>query len=245
VGEREAAEWSHELEGRLPEEIVRWAIEKFGDGLVIGSSFGRDGLVLIDLARRLRPEIPVLFLETGYHFAETLTLRDELRSDFGVNVVDVRPPRSVAEQDAQFGPRLYERDPDRCCAMRKVAPLQVALVGRSAWMSGVRRDQRGARSSTPVVEWQELPGGGGVYKVNPLVGVSRPEVERYIAEHELPVNPLWARGFPSVGCAPCTEAVGPGEAERSGRWKGRGKTECGIHVVGIRRAEGTTGPEPA
>ncbi len=236
-GAAQAAEWSRELEGRPAGEIIRWAVEQFGDGLVLGSSFGKDSLVIMDLARTLRPGIPVLFLETGYHFAETLQFRDQLRTQEGWNVVDVRPDRSVAQQDAEFGAHLYARAPDQCCQMRKVEPLQRALAGRSAWMTGVRRSQHPQRAATPVVEWQELPHGArGVYKINPLVAWSLADVDGYLDDHQLPRHPLWAKGYPSIGCAPCTAPAGLAEGERAGRWKGQGKIECGIHVAGVRRA---------
>ncbi len=238
-----AARWSQELEGRDPAEVIRWADRQFGAGLVIGSSFGKDGLVILDIARGIRPDIPVLFLETGYHFPETLQFRDELKQRWNANIVDVRPEQSVAEQDAAYGFELFARDPDRCCAMRKVEPLQRALHGRSAWMTGVRRSQHSGRQATPVVEWQELEGGGGLYKINPLVSWSLPQVEAYLGQHQIPAHPLWSRGYRSVGCAPCTSPVAAGEDERAGRWRGRDKVECGIHVAGIRRS--APGAEPA
>ncbi|MGA8275220.1 MAG: phosphoadenylyl-sulfate reductase [Thermoplasmata archaeon] len=238
----QAEEWSRELEGRPAAEIVRWAVDRFGDGLVIGSSFGKDSLVIMDLARRLRPDIPVLFLETGYHFAETLQFRDQLRSESKVNIVDVRPDRSVPEQDAEFGAELYARAPDMCCEMRKVAPLHRALAGRRAWMTGVRRSQHPQRAGTPVVQWQELPGdGNGIFKVNPLVAWPLSDVDAYLEEHQLPRHPLWAKGYPSVGCAPCTAPASLGEGERAGRWKGQGKVECGINVAGVRRSSAPGG----
>jgi phosphoadenosine phosphosulfate reductase len=236
-GAAQAEEWSRDLEGRPAAEIIRWAVDRFGDGLVIGSSFGKDSLVIMDLARQLRPDIPVLFLETGYHFPETLEFRDQLRSEAKMNIVDVRPDLSVPAQDAEFGRDLFARAPDQCCEMRKVAPLRRALVGRRAWMTGVRRSQHPQRASTPVVEWQEVgENGKGVFKINPLVAWSLPEVDAYLEEHALPRHPLWAKGYPSVGCAPCTAPASLAEGERAGRWKGSGKIECGIHVSGVRRS---------
>jgi phosphoadenosine phosphosulfate reductase len=241
-----ADRWSRELEGRSPPEIIRWAIGQFGDGLVIGSSFGKDGLVVLDIARKLRPDIPVLFLETGYHFAETLAFRDQIRSEWGANIVDVKPELSVPEQDARFGFELFARDPDQCCAMRKVAPLQKALVGKAAWMTGVRRSQHAGREATPIVQWQELEDGrSGLFKINPLAAWSLGEVDAYMTEHHIPQHPLWARGYKSVGCAPCTAPVRAGEDERAGRWRGLGKTECGIHVVGVRPSVAATGDATA
>jgi phosphoadenosine phosphosulfate reductase len=241
----QAARWSAELEGKDVAEVIQWAVRQFGQGLVIGSSFGKDGLVILDVARKIQPDIPVLFLETGYHFPETLAFRDQLKSEWHANIVDVRPELTVPEQDAQYGFELFARDPDQCCAMRKVAPLQKALAGRKAWMTGVRRSQHEGRANTPVVEWQELTAGGGLYKINPLVGWSLPQVEAYLDAHAIPSHPLWAKGYRSVGCAPCTSPAGAGEGERAGRWRGVGKSECGIHVVGIRRDAPANGPTPA
>ena len=190
----QAAAWSRELEGRDAAGVVRWAVEQFGEGLVIGSSFGKDGLVILDVARQLKPEIPVLFLETGYHFPETLEFRDLLRREWNANIVDVRPELSVPEQDAAFGFELFARDPDRCCAMRKVEPLQHALAGRAAWMTGVRRSQHAGRAQTPVVEWQELTRGGGLYKINPLVAWTLPRSRRTWTRTRSPATRSGRRG---------------------------------------------------
>lgn len=237
--ERHAKEWSRQLSRASPDAILRWAIGQFGEGLCVASSFGQDGLVILDLVRRLRPRMPVLFLETGYHFAETLEFRDQLKADWGLNVVDVHPELTVPEQGARYGVDLFARDPDACCAMRKVQPLDRALRGRTAWISGLRRDQHPGRAATPIVQWQQLS-VGGIYKVHPLMEWSRAEVEQYGRAHDLPRHPLWDQGYPSVGCAPCTRAVRPGGTEREGRWATTGKTECGIHVAGIRPPVATT-----
>jgi phosphoadenosine phosphosulfate reductase len=233
----EAANWSRGLEGSGPDEVIRWASGQFGRGLVIASGFGKDGLVVLDIARRVRPDIPVLFLETGCHFPETLAFRDRLRCEWSLNLVDVRPALSPEELEARYGAELYARDPDRCCAIRKVEPLHRALNGRAAWMTGLRRSQHAGRRGTPVVEWQELEAGAGLFKVNPLVAWSLEQVEGYLDAHDLPRHPLWAQGYSSVGCAPCTSPVAAGEGERAGRWRGRGKLECGIHSL-------TAGPPP-
>jgi phosphoadenosine phosphosulfate reductase len=238
----QAAAWSEALEGRGPQEVIRWSVATFGKGLAVGSSFGRDGLVVIDIARRWLPKIPVLFLETGCHFPETLRFRDEVAARWGLNVVDVRPALTVEEQAARFGGELWSRDPDACCQLRKVEPLRRALQGYSAWMTGLRRDQHAGRSKTPIVEWQQLAPDRGVFKINPMVGWSRPDVDAYVADHELPRHPLWDRGYASVGCAPCTVPVAPGGSERSGRWASSGKSECGIHLFGIRSAASPTPP---
>ncbi|MCI4365041.1 MAG: phosphoadenylyl-sulfate reductase [Thermoplasmata archaeon] len=238
-GAAQAAEWSRQFEGRPADELVRWAVERFGEGLVIGSSFGKDSLVIMDIARRLRPDIPVLFLETGYHFPETLEFRDRLRTEWKVNIVDIRAAQTVPEQDAAYGPELFARSPDRCCEMRKVIPLRHALTGRTAWMTGLRRSQHPNRARTPLIEWQDLTdGAGGLFKINPLAAWPLSEVDAYLDTHGLPRHPLWAKGYPSVGCAPCTAPSTAMEGERAGRWKGLGKVECGIHVAGVRRQAG-------
>jgi phosphoadenosine phosphosulfate reductase len=183
--------------------------------------------VLIDLAVRVRPDLDVLFLDTGYHFAETIGIRDEVALAYpGVNLINVRPERSVPEQDAADGPRLYERDPDRCCLMRKVVPLRRTLAGYEAWVTGVRRADSAGRSGTPVVTWD---GDNGLVKVNPLAAWTDGQLRRYIADRQIPENLLVAAGYPSIGCAPCTAKPAPGSDVRSGRWAGRAKTECGLH----------------
>lgn len=224
---------SRSLEGKSLPELLTWASQRFGDGLAIGSSFGKEGLVVLDHLRRIRPGIPVLFLETGYHFLETLAFRDLLVADWHLNVVNLYATQSVAEQDREYGKDLFARDPDTCCMNRKVAPLQKALRGYQAWLTGLRRDQHEGRKDVPFVEWQELdPGARGVFKINPLILWTRADVERYLEEHHLPRHPLWDQGYGSIGCAPCTRKLRPGEHERAGRWSGFEKRECGIHLMG-------------
>jgi phosphoadenosine phosphosulfate reductase len=212
------------LEGAHPVQVLRWAAEEFGDRFCVASSMG-DGL-LASLAAQARPGIEVIFLDTGYHFAETIGTRDAVAATQPVSVLTVLPRQSVAEQDAQYGPRLYERDPDRCCALRKVQPLARALAPYHAWASGIRRDEAATRRRIGVVEWD---GGRGMVKVNPLAGWTQDEVDAYIAEHGVLVNPLAFDGYRSIGCAPCTRRVAPGEDSRAGRWAGVAKTECGLH----------------
>jgi phosphoadenosine phosphosulfate reductase len=204
--------------------VLRWAGETFGDDFAVTSSMA-DGL-LAHLASRAVPGVQVVFLDTGYHFAETLGTRDWIASVLPVTVVTVEPERTVAEQDARYGPRLYERDPDRCCELRKVRPLAEALSGYTAWASGVRREESAERKDTKLVDWDDKR---EMIKINPLAAWTDADVDAYIAEHRVPVNPLREIGFASIGCAPCTRAVAPGEDPRAGRWAGRGKTECGIH----------------
>ncbi|MGY1660139.1 phosphoadenylyl-sulfate reductase [Geodermatophilus sp. SYSU D00705] len=205
--------------------VLRWAGETFGDDFAITSSMA-DGL-LAHLASRAVPGVHVVFLDTGYHFAETIGTRDWISGVLPITLVNVQPPQTVAEQDAAYGPELHQRDPDLCCSLRKVQPLAQALAGYTAWGSGVRRDEAATRAGTRVVDWDAKR---GMVKVNPLAAWTQDDVDAYIAEHQVPVNPLQELGYASIGCAPCTRPVAPGEDPRAGRWAGRGKTECGLHL---------------
>jgi phosphoadenosine phosphosulfate reductase len=205
--------------------VLRWAADTFGDDFAVTSSMA-DGL-LAHLASEAAPGVRVVFLDTGYHFAETLGTRDWITSVLPVTLVNVEPAQTVAEQDAAYGPRLYERDPDRCCELRKVRPLDETLDGYAAWASGVRREESAARKDTKLVDWDAKR---EMLKISPLAAWTQEDVDAYIDEHEVPVNPLLEIGYTSIGCAPCTRAVAPGEDARAGRWAGRSKTECGIHL---------------
>ena len=205
--------------------VLRWAGETFGDAFAVTSSMA-DGL-LSHLASRAVPGVNVVFLDTGYHFAETIGTRDWVSGVMPITLVNVQPAQTVAEQDAEYGGKLHDRDPDLCCSLRKVQPLAKALAGYTAWGSGVRRDESPTRAGTPVVDWDAKR---GMVKVNPLAAWTQDDVDGYIAEHRVPVNPLQEIGYASIGCAPCTRPVAPGEDPRAGRWAGRGKTECGLHV---------------
>ena len=213
-----------ELEGASALEILGWAEEQFGTGWCIASSMA-DAL-LPHLAAQIRPGVDVLFLDTGYHFAETIGTRDAVAATMPVNVLTLTPKRTVAEQDASFGARLYERNPDQCCALRKVMPLREGLSNYVAWASGLRRDEAATRANTKVVEWDAKR---NMVKLTPIATWTQDEADQYIADNNILVNPLLFDGYPSVGCAPCTRRVAAGEDARSGRWAGLGKTECGIH----------------
>jgi phosphoadenosine phosphosulfate reductase len=216
-----------ELADATAEEILGWADKTFGDGLVVTSSM--QDSVLVHLASRVRPGIKVLFLDTGYHFAETIGTRDAVEATYPIELVTVRPKQTVAEQDAEYGVALHDRDPDLCCWLRKVEPLQDALEPYTAWATGLRRADSPDRSHVPVVGWDR---DRRRVKVNPLAGWSDDDVDTYIEENGLLINPLLFDGYPSIGCAPCTRRVGAGEDVRAGRWAGMQKTECGIHVPG-------------
>lgn len=205
--------------------VLRWAGDTFGDGFAITSSMA-DGL-LSHLASRAIPGVNVVFLDTGYHFAETIGTRDWITSALPITLVNVTPPQTVAEQDLSFGPALHDRDPDLCCELRKVKPLAQALAGYAAWGSGVRRDESPARAATLLVDWDAKR---GMVKVNPMAAWTQDVVDAYIAEHQVPVTPLFELGYGSIGCEPCTRPVAPGEDPRAGRWAGSTKTECGIHT---------------
>jgi phosphoadenosine phosphosulfate reductase len=213
-----------DLEAASPQEILSWAAGEFGSRFAVSSSMG-DG-VLPSLAASVIPGVDVVFLDTGYHFAETIGTRDAVAQVYDVNVRTVLPLLTVAQQDASHGAELWRRDPDACCAMRKVEPLARALRDYDAYASGIRRDEAPSRAGTPVVEWD---GQRRKVKVNPIAAWTQADVDRYIADNGILVNPLAEDGYPSIGCAPCTHRVAPGEDPRSGRWKGSQKTECGLH----------------
>ncbi|MBM6403982.1 phosphoadenylyl-sulfate reductase [Phycicoccus sp. CSK15P-2] len=213
------------LVGDAPaDEVVAWAARTFPGTLAVASSMETG--VLPHLVSQHAPGVDVLFLDTGYHFAETLGARAEVEHSLDVTVVDVRPRLSVAEQDARHGPRLHDRDPEACCRMRKIEPLREALTGYECWMSGLRRDESPDRAGTPTVTFDET---NGIVKVNPLAAWASDDVLGYGLRHRVPVNLLLSDEYPSIGCAPCTARVAPGADRRSGRWAGRDKTECGIH----------------
>ena len=213
-----------ELEVAPAEVIIEWAVVTFGDRFCITSSMA--DAALAHLASQVAPGVDVVFLDTGYHFAETIGTRDAVEATLPVNLRTVGARQSVAEQDASYGKDLYKTDPDLCCALRKVAPLNEALEGYDAWATGLRRQETHDRVIAPVIGWDEKK---RKVKVSPLARWSNDDVERYIAENNVLVNPLQYDGYPSIGCWPCTRRVSPGEDARSGRWAGTNKTECGIH----------------
>ncbi|MBV1848959.1 phosphoadenylyl-sulfate reductase [Catellatospora tritici] len=215
-----------ELEGAPAEEILGWAAATFGARFCITSSFA--DAVLAHVAGRVVPGVEVVFLDTGLHFAETLRVRDIASRTIPVTVRTVRPELTLAEQDEQYGPRLYSRDPDSCCYLRKVRPLEQALAEYEAWGAGLRRDESPSRANTPVVHFEHAR---GKVKVNPLANWTQADVDDYIAAHEVPVNQLLNQGYGSVGCWPCTRRVEPGEDARAGRWAMFDKTECGLHAA--------------
>jgi phosphoadenosine phosphosulfate reductase len=222
--EQQAIDAGRELETATPQEILRWAAESFGDRFCVLSSMG--DAVVASLAAQAKPGVDVVFLDTGYHFAETIGTRDAVAATYDVNVISVAPAQTVDEQDASYGKDLFARDPDKCCALRKVAPMEAALVNYDAWATGLRRDESPARAHTPVVQWDARR---RKVKVNPIARWTQADVDSYVAENNILVNPLVDDGYLSIGCWPCTAKVEPGADPRSGRWAGRWKTECGIN----------------
>jgi phosphoadenosine phosphosulfate reductase len=219
-----ATEAAERLESASATDILAWAVETFGDRLCVLSSMA--DAVVSSLASTVQPGIDVVFLDTGYHFAETIGTRDAVATVYDVNVISAVPLRTVAEQDLDEGRDLFARDPDRCCALRKVAPMNAALEPYDAWITGLRRDESPTRANTPVVQWD--PKRRKV-KINPIARWDQATVDTYVAENHVLVNPLIDEGFLSVGCWPCTKKVEAGADARSGRWAGSAKTECGIH----------------
>lgn len=213
-----------ELAEATAEQALNWAARTFGENLIVASNM--QDATLVDLAAKASPGVDVLFLETGYHFAETIGTRDAVSQIYDVNIVDAMPEQTVAEQDASEGARLYERDPGRCCHLRKVVPLRSTLARYEAWVTGVRRVEAPTRANTPIITWDDR---NGLVKVNPLAAWSDEAMDAYIAEHNVLVNPLVPAGYPSIGCQPCTAKPAPGADPRSGRWAGNSKTECGLH----------------
>jgi phosphoadenosine phosphosulfate reductase len=214
-----------ELELAPAEVIIEWAAATFGPRFAITSSMG--DAVLAHVASTVAPGVDVVFLDTGYHFAETLGTRDAVAATLPVNLISITPKQTVAEQDATYGKDLFARDPDTCCALRKVAPLDEALQKYDAWATGLRRGETRTRVMTPVIGWDDKR---RKVKVSPLARWTADDVDRYIEENNVLVNPLVQDGYPSIGCWPCTRRVATGEDPRSGRWAGTSKTECGIQL---------------
>ena len=209
-----------------PAEVVAWVAANFGaDAAAVACSMA--DAALPHLVAEQLPGVDVLFLDTGYHFVETHVTRDEVARALDVRVVDVKPKQTVAEQDAEFGAKLHDRDPALCCERRKVAPLKDALGGYEVWFTGVRREEAPTRSATPLISWDEK---NGLVKVNPLAAWTFDELLDYATAHDVPLNLLLSNGYPSIGCEPCTKPVAEGEDPRSGRWAGLAKTECGLHL---------------
>ena len=219
---------SANLEKSSPEEILQWAVQKYGSKLAFATAFGVEGCVLIAMLAEIDPErkVRVFNLETGYQFKETLELRETIKKRYGIEVEYVRSNESVAEMERRFGGPIYGTSPDVCCSIRKVEPLKMALRGQDAWFSAIRRDQTPDRAASNIVQWDSK---FNLVKIAPLANWTKGDVWAYATINEVPYNPLHDKGFPSIGCFPCTRAVAPGEDDRSGRWSTFAKLECGLH----------------
>lgn len=224
----QAEVWARQWEGASPQEILAWANETFGSKLTLACSFGGvSGIALLDMAVKISRDIPVFYLDTGFLFPETESLKDAAMRRYGIVPLAIRPCQTPAEQEREHGPELWKRDPNLCCYLRKVEPNRRALAGKDAWIAGLRRDQSETRSKLSAVSWDDT---FGLYKIAPLHAWTEEDVWTYIADNGVPVNALHAQGYPSIGCTHCTRAVADGESDlRAGRWAGTEKTECGLH----------------
>jgi phosphoadenosine phosphosulfate reductase len=211
-----------------PQEILRWAVDRFHPRLTMATAFGAEGCCLIHMLAEIEPSVHIFNLETGYQFPETLELRERIKDRYGIEVVLVRPESTVAEYEAVHGGPLYTARPDQCCHDRKIIPLRRAIAGYDAWISAIRRDQTVHRAAAGVVQWDAK---FNLVKVNPLLHWTKRDVWSFVLQHDVPYNPLHDEGYPSIGCWPCTRQVSEGEDERAGRWSGSQKKECGLHIL--------------
>ncbi len=218
-----------ELENAYPQDILRWAAETFGEQLAVVTSFQPTGIVTLHMLSEIAPHTAVLTLDTGLLFPETYALMDEVEQRLDLNLIRIRPAQTVAQQAHMHGAALWEREPDRCCELRKTAPLDAALAGFDAWITGLRRDQSDGRKATPVLSWDQKH---SMVKLSPFVTWTEDMIWTYLHAHELPYNALHEQGYPSIGCQVCTQRPDPSAADkRAGRWVNHAKTECGIHIA--------------
>ncbi len=229
----EASALSAQFETKTPQEIIQWAVDEFAPEIAVSTSFQTHSMALLHMVTRIQPDIKIFFLDTGYHFWDTLIFREQIQHEWNLNVVDLyRDSRwdIFARQNTRTLPL---QDPNLCCYIHKVQPMQKALSGLKAWISGIRRDQTPERAHAQILELQD----DGLLKVNPLLNWTKSDVQTYIADHNLPAHPLYERGYRSIGCAPCTVPVGAGDNDRAGRWVGRHKIECGLHTDMFKHKE--------
>jgi phosphoadenosine phosphosulfate reductase len=219
---------SEQLESATPEEILRWAVRRFAPRFTMATAFGPEGMVLIHMLAEIAPRTPIFNLETGYQFPETLELRERVKQRYGIEVEWKTPELTVEQYEALHGGPLYKTNPDQCCVDRKIRVLHESVRGMHAWASAIRRDQSPDRAQAPIVGWDKK---FGLVKVSPLANWTKAQVWKLITEADIPYNPLHDRGYPSIGCRPCTRAVLFGEDDRAGRWSGSAKTECGLHSL--------------
>lgn len=217
---------SQEMESQTPQQIIAWAVETFSPQIAVSSSFQSQSVPLLHMVSRIDPQILVFFLDTGLHFWETLIFREQLQRELGLHIQNLYPDRQWQNFLVRFGRNLYEQDPDLCCYLRKVQPMQKAMKTVQAWISGIRRDQTATRHNAKILELER----DGLVKINPMLNWTGADIKAYVLEHKFPTHPLFEKGYRSIGCKPCTRAVRLDEDERAGRWSGKGKTECGLHT---------------
>jgi phosphoadenosine phosphosulfate reductase len=224
---------NEQIENLSAEEILLWTWETFGTDAIASSSFQTQSTPLLHMISQVCPKLPIIFIDTGFHFPETLVFRDQLQARYDLNVQIVHPEIEKSQLFEKHGEGLYRRDPELCCYINKVKPMKRALAGKRAWITGIRRDQTEHRENLSVFEMQD----SGILKVHPLISWAKRDLWKYIETHDLPTHPLFSKGYQSIGCAPCTRPVIPGEDERSGRWAEIGKTECGLHTMNDNEVE--------
>ncbi|MBM4405546.1 MAG: phosphoadenylyl-sulfate reductase [Chloroflexi bacterium] len=221
--------YAKRMEKAEPQELLSWAINRFHPRLLLACSFGgASGMVLLDMAVKLKHDVRVFYLDTDFLFPETYETLRKVEAKYGIKVEAYKSEYTPDQQAAKFGPELWKRDPDKCCDLRKVEPNRKAMATVDAWITGLRKDQSKSREATPVLQWDE---GFDVVKVNPLASWTEDQAWHYVRDHKIIVNPLLGRGFKSIGCTYCTRITKPGEDARAGRWEGFEKDECGLHVA--------------
>jgi phosphoadenosine phosphosulfate reductase len=228
VSAAQVSEIQQAAETWSPQHVLSWAFETFGNRVAISSAFGVEGMVIIDMASRLREDFRLFTIDTEFLFNETYSLMDRIENKYGIVIEKAYSLLSPEEQEKNHGPALWSRDPDKCCNLRKVEPLRRKLTELDAWITSIRRDQTSVRSVARRIEWDSK---FGLVKVNPIVDWTSKQVWRYIHDHDVPYNELHNQDYPSIGCTHCTRAVRPGEDPRAGRWSGFAKTECGLHII--------------
>jgi phosphoadenosine phosphosulfate reductase len=214
----------------LPQEVLHWAVSRFHPRLLMATAFGAEGCCIIHMLAAIEPKTKIINLDTGYQFAETLELRERIKDRYGIAVEYVRPELDIADYEQEHGGPLYGLRPDQCCHDRKIVPLRRALkrLKPLAWISAIRKDQTADRGQADVVQWDPK---FNLVKVNPLLNWTKKDVWAFVMKHDVPYNPLHDQGYPSIGCWPCTRPVQAGEDDRAGRWAGKVKKECGLHVI--------------
>lgn len=233
----ETAAANAQLLTATPQDVLRWAAERFHPRLLMATAFGAEGCCLIHMLAEIQPATTVINLETGYQFPETLELRERIKARYGIEVEYILPELTVPEYEAEHGGPLHTHRPDQCCHDRKILPLRLAVdrINPLAWISAIRKDQTSDRGKADVVQWDAK---FNLVKLNPLLNWTKKDVWKFIADHDVPYNPLHDRDYPSIGCWPCTRPVAAGEDDRAGRWAGKVKKECGLHVIEVKEGEG-------